>query len=380
MQPRSSCVEEEVFVDAEEEVTPRRSSRKRRSTAGSCCSTKRPKQGRAMPVERSPGKTPKSVGPGTTGRPRSPVGPPPPNDDAFWTKMGGMLGGLESRMKQETEAVKDQLGKAIGDLGSRVQRTEMRLDSMMDEVNALVDRKLENILPQGAASGAVAVLEQGPGEAAVQPASKSYAEAVLTTHGKQWKARRQTRTPEDQYWECRKSLRIRPLAEGNEEDAVRQFMRECLKLDSHFIDCVGVFAVRRIPYGPAAKIKAEAVVTFQDTDTRDAVRRAARNLAGRSSDYGVRLEIPNYLRTPMADLQSVSYDIRRRFPEAKTNVLMDDSSHGLVLDFSVDGKNWKRITSVQAKQRRKKKPANDSFNLGDDELDNILDGESEVSE
>ena len=52
-------MEEEVFVDAEEDFTPRRSGRKRRSTAGSSPVTnltKRSRQAKKMPVERSPGK------------------------------------------------------------------------------------------------------------------------------------------------------------------------------------------------------------------------------------------------------------------------------------------------------------------------------------
>ena len=50
--------EDEVFLDAEEEFTPRRSGRKRRSTAGNspaaAAVTKKPRAGK-MPTERSPG-------------------------------------------------------------------------------------------------------------------------------------------------------------------------------------------------------------------------------------------------------------------------------------------------------------------------------------
>lgn len=54
--------EEEVFVDAKEEVTPRRSGRKKRSTAGSAsaasCKKSRPTTSWAMPTKRSPGTAP----------------------------------------------------------------------------------------------------------------------------------------------------------------------------------------------------------------------------------------------------------------------------------------------------------------------------------
>ena len=74
--------EEEVFLEAEEEVTPRRSGRKRRSTAGSTplATTKKPRSTK-MPTERSPKKGPRVP---TSG------GPDPDQDgDAFWKKMGG---------------------------------------------------------------------------------------------------------------------------------------------------------------------------------------------------------------------------------------------------------------------------------------------------
>ena len=59
--------------------------------------------------------------------------------------MGNMLGGLEARMKLETDGVKEQLGVAvdtIGDLGTRVEKAERRLEGLADEVNTLVDKRL----------------------------------------------------------------------------------------------------------------------------------------------------------------------------------------------------------------------------------------------
>ena len=95
-----------------------------------------------MLVKRSPGKTSK---PGSVGsaRPRQ-LSPPGigADQDAFWTKMGDMLGGLESRLKRETEEVKNQLSRAIGDLGTRVAWTENRMDGLVDDVNQIVDRRL----------------------------------------------------------------------------------------------------------------------------------------------------------------------------------------------------------------------------------------------
>ena len=120
------------------------------------------------------------------------------------------------------------------------------------------------------------------------------------------------------------------------------------------------------------------------TETRDAVRGAARNLAGKGPDYGIRLELPNHLKSTMKTLQSVSYDIKKRHPGSRRNVLFDDESMDLVLDICVDGDSWRRVTSAQAKARSKKtkarKTAGDRMNLDEAELDRLLEpsgGESE---
>ena len=139
----SESKEDDVYLDAEEEVTPRRLRRKRRSTAGTPVETvhKKLRQTR-MPTARSSGSAGNQGGSkkGEQGGGASPAGVG--DHDAFWAKMSGLLGGMESRMKQETTDVKDQLGQAIGDLGSRVERTERRLDDFAEEVNQMVDKRL----------------------------------------------------------------------------------------------------------------------------------------------------------------------------------------------------------------------------------------------
>ena len=102
-------------------------------------------------------------------------------------------------------------------------------------------------------------------------------------------------------------------------------------------------------------MKGEVIVAFQSVEVRDAVRGAARNLAGKSSDFGVRLEIPNRLKSSMKSLQSMAYEIRQKFPQSRTNVLFDDDALELVLDFCTsDGGSWRRMSADQAKKRKRK--------------------------
>ena len=381
-------MEEEVFLDAKEEVTPRRSNRKRRSTAGSCTTPgtgKRPK----MPTRHSPksGAVGGGAAAGTAaGKPEKPTTAPGPDvtgtGDEFWTKMGGMLGALEARMKHETDQVKEQLGVAvntIGDLGSRVDKAERRLDGIMDEVNMIMDKRLA-ALPAGA--GGTDREEPGP--------SDTYAAAVLTGQarnagmGGEAVAKALNLNPamrkEESYWKCRQALRLRPIGQGNLTEAVKRFLVDDLGLDSCFVESVGHFDAQRVPSGPAAKFRGEAVVHFRSVEVRDAIKSAARNLAGKGSTYGIRLELPNHLKSAMRALQSVSFDLKSKYPQARRNVLFEDESMDLVLDFCLEeGGPWKRMSSNQAIQRKKRSPPStrDKLTLNNSELDRMLDGSGE---
>ena len=107
-------------------------------------------------------------------------------------------------------------------------------------------------------------------------------------------------------------------------------------------------------------------------EVRDAVKSAARNLAGLGSDYGVRLELPNHLKSSMRAIQSVSYDLKMKHPQVRRNVLFDDDTMDVVLDFNLsEDQPWMRLTSEQAKKRKKKNPTAKQ-NVNDCDLDNIL--------
>ena len=107
-----------------------------------------------MPAERSPGRNPRKTG----DSPPLPQGAPAPRDtgndpDTFWAKMGGLLSGMESRMKKETEEVKERLDQAIGDLGARVERTVKRLDGIAEEFHSIVDSRLASVIDQASLAG-----------------------------------------------------------------------------------------------------------------------------------------------------------------------------------------------------------------------------------
>ena len=101
-------------------------------------------------------------------------------------------------------------------------------------------------------------------------------------------------------------------------------------------------------------------------------------MAARGQEFGVRHELPDFLKTAMSDLLAMSYDIKKKHPEARRNVLFDDNEMYLVLDFSLrEDDVWRRVSSKQARSRRAAVSRSAEKKLGDDELDRILGGEDE---
>ena len=362
--------EEEVFVDAEEEVTPRRTTRKRRSTAGSvpAASSKklRPTITRAMPTERSPGSTRGSRRASTAGVEVEAQPRPIDTGGDFWKKMGALLQGVESRMKEETgRVVEEKMGLAftrIDDLSERLSSTERAVEGFMGDIGEIVGKKVEEHLQSRN-------VEQPPDSGSTGQVL-SYAGAVKSPRSG---PSPKTRTPGDEYWRCRHSLRMRPIAGDDVILEVKKYIGEFLGQDKKFIDDLGQIHVQRIPSGPAAKIKNEVIVTFSSIDARDAVKGAARNLARRGQDYGIRHEVPNHLKSDMKALHSMSYHIKQKHAEARRNVLFDDETMALVLDVCLkEGGQWRRITADQARNRSKKNVGDRRLALDDEELDDLL--------
>ena len=287
--------------------------------------------------------------------------------------MGGMLGGMEGRLSKATNELRssvtgqlDQALETIGDLNGRVTATEKRLD----DVETRLERRLEDglksmreALPEGR------LVDESCGDHE-SSTSLSYATALSTRPVVGREERR-----EMDYWAARRTLRFRPAAgEGSAEDAARRFMKDCLTLDDSFLGCAK-FKAERFPFGPKTRYRKEVLVKFDTVESRDVARGAASNLAGYGQEHGVRLEIPNFLRPAMKALQNLSFDLKQRHPEAKRNILFDDEAMDLVMDFCVAaGGQWRRVTSEQAKKRKRTAGPNERLNVGDDELDGILGG------
>ena len=103
------------------------------------------------------------------------------------------------------------------------------------------------------------------------------------------------------------------------------------------------------------------------------MRRAAKELAG-DSGAGICLEVPRHLQSSLKALES--FNLKRKNPGLKRNVKFDDASLDLVMDICLDPDNsstWRRITPACAKAMKKKLNVSRGNEVGQDELEKMLD-------
>ena len=394
--------EDEVFLDAVEEVTPRRSGRKRRSTAGSVSTpavNKRARASKVMPTERSPKKatqaTESGTGTGTDpqGRPQGTEGTAeqaakPP--DQFMDQMQAMLKGMEGRLSQATANLQTTVTGQLGELQERVKKNEERMDRIHSEVGELVETRIEEGLRKFMDLPAGSKHFPPLGGSSSDPSASSsllYASALSRITVEETSSaggsREGGRCPgngklpdvpgnrmETDYWTCRRSLRLRPV-EGDGKEAAKKYMRDYLKLEEAVLDRLGHFTATRVAFGPKTRHQKEMLVCFDSMEARDVVRGAATNLGGHGPDVGIRLEIPRHLRGAMRALQSLSYEIRTRHAGSRRNILFDDEAMDLVLDFSVGDGPWRRVSSEQARAKNRGGSGSSRLRVGDS--DEILD-------
>ena len=140
---------------------------------------------------------------------------------------------------------------------------------------------------------------------------------------------------------------------------------------------MGEIGVKKVAAGPGSKKSGEVSVVFATVEVRDAVRRAARELAG-DPGTGMRLEIPYNLQPSLKALEAVSFNMKQKNSKIRRSIKFDDQAMDLVLDFNVDPDGdgaWRQVTAEQAKKMRAKIQAKGGRAAADtdDELDGLMD-------
>ena len=104
---------------------------------------------------------------------------------------------------------------------------------------------------------------------------------------------------------------------------------------------------------------------------------------------GIRLEVPDFLQENFKALEQIGYRIKRNNPEARRNIIFDDSRLDLALDVKAGvDVEWCRILPESAKQARKKVPrsagaASSTFQrlyLDTDGVSSLIDSDPEDDE
>ena len=74
------------------------------------------------------------------------------------------------------------------------------------------------------------------------------------------------------------------------------FLKNRLKLSMSFLTDMGDVTVQKLAEGPRSKIKRMVAAVFSSVEIRDAIKSAARELAG-DTDAGVRHDVPYHLKS-----------------------------------------------------------------------------------
>ena len=165
---------------------------------------------------------------------------------------------------------------------------------------------------------------------------------------------RRSSNQEASCWLCRRSLRLWPISGPDLLESVSAFLIDKLGLDRDAVcDSLVPETVRRI-VEPRSKIQNEALVVFGSPHIRDSVKAAGFKLEGQRA--GIRIEVPNYLKSDFQVLQSVSYRMKLAHPGIKRSIKFDDENLGLILDVQIPGKDWTRIRPNQARAAKRSDP------------------------
>ena len=140
-----------------------------------------------------------------------------------------------------------------------------------------------------------------------------------------------------------------PLDPNALEASLLDFLTRKLQFSALEVGAMGKFQFERCSTR-SKKIAGEYVVTFRNSEVRDMVRGAAKNLAGDSTS-GMRLHIPGYLESNFKSLENISYALKQKHQSMKRNIKYDDENRDLRLDFQIgpdDG--WRTILPDQARR------------------------------
>ena len=231
------------------------------------------------------------------------------------SKIAAQIAKMNEKMDKMENNIVDSVAVAVAPLSIKLDSTNKRIDEMevkhareIEKINARLSAEM-----QKAINAKIAELSSATASAA-SGGSSSYASAAAAaaTSASAAAAAPKTVTPgnlpldrrsDEWYWSSRKCLRFFPIV-GKTENQMRTsldlFFTEKLKIPTGTLSPTDIGFVRRVKSAKRAKIKDEAMVSFNSVNARDTVQSYARNLSEWVSDKnvplaGIRMEIPEKL-------------------------------------------------------------------------------------
>ena len=141
-------------------------------------------------------------------------------------------------------------------------------------------------------------------------------------------------------------MRLWPIRGPDLLAGVVDFLTTRLGFDSDQVREFGPITVRRV-VEPRSKIDLEVVAEFASTSLRDTIKSMGFKLEGQRA--GIRIEVPNFLKSDFHVLQNLSYRLKMANKDMKRSVKFDDETYGMMLDIQMPGQDWRRVRPAQAR-------------------------------
>ena len=240
---------------------------------------------------------------------------------------------------------KADLQNVEAELLNKMQQSAIKFDKRIQD-NAREIRAVNNKIDKHADN--LAKLEE---EFSKQKRSDTGGVAVAEMRRKQ--------AQEDKYIKARRSFRVWPILIGRGEQAevcVRRFFIISMQVPASLAKDVEIEHIKKaIQSHPRSRIHDEFIITFKETEARDAIKAYASGLATSQGKAGLRLELTDVQKGSYRILDEHGLAIKDLYgPETKRNIKFDDRTRDLMMDVKLPGNSkWHNITADQAKKAKR---------------------------
>ena len=167
---------------------------------------------------------------------------------------------------------------------------------------------------------------------------------------------------DENYLLCRRCVRVWPVIPDSKGliPAVKVFLRDVMEMPTKDVLRIPIETAEATASPPNSKIHDEVLVCFKRVEDRDTVYSYARSLAKTGSKAGIRLEIPQHLRTAFRLLETHANAVRAAIgPTMKRSIRFDDVERSMVLSIKLSEHDpWITIDATQAGEARRLKNEN----------------------